>query len=259
MNSRLPDVLKMLPLLSILAFSAMATEGTVVGTPASIPPANCPAPNGDCKELAAQITRELRADPLFQYVNLNVDLYNGLAIVHGGAPSQEMVDAVNQKLRTRSCVEVIYNYMTYPGQPYALAPQSIAATYDSVRRDRLDGSLSRAFQIAGNTLERLRADPALAGYEFQVDSYRDLVILHGTVSDPILADRAKNIAQHTDCVVAVLSYLDVTAPVSMFMTAPVEVGAPILSRPVLEPVPARFETIQPIAPCGSCRTCGFCR
>jgi osmotically-inducible protein OsmY len=255
MNSRLPDVKKLLPLMSILlVFSAVAVEEVVVKAE---PVAVVPAPN--TTELAGQITRELRGDPLFESVNLSVDIYNGLAIVHGGAPSQEMIDAVNQKLRTKPGIEVVYNYMTSPEQPLALSPNSIAATFDSVRRDRADGSLSRAFRIAGNTLERLRADPALSGLEFQVDSYRDLVILHGFVSDSILLDRAKSIAQSTDGVAAVLSYVNVAAPVATFITAPVEIGAPILSRPVLEPVPARFETIQRIAPCGSCRSCSFCR
>ena len=261
MNSPLPNVLKMLPLFSVLVFGALAADLQPAPTPAPVVQA---APRPANSELAAQITRELRSDPLFQPMYLSVDLYNGLAIVHGGSPSLEMIDAVNQKLRAKPGIELIYNYMTYPDQPVAGSPTSIVATFDTLRRERADGSLSSAFIIAGQTLERLRADPVLSDAEFQVDSYRDLVILHGSVSDPALAARAKSIAEHTDGVAAVLSYINVAGSVASFLSAPVdeEVGAPILSRPLIEAVPASFERIErieriqrvdPAERCGECR------
>jgi len=258
MISRLPNVLKILPLFSVVVFGALASDLPPAPAPVPVQQATPPLANS---ELAAQITRELRSDPLFQSMYLSVDLYNGLAIVHGGSPSLEMIDAVNQKLRAKPGIELIYNYMTYPDQPVATSPTSIVATFDTLRRERADGSLSGAFVIAGQTLERLRADPALSDVEFQVDSYRDLVILHGSVSDPALATRAKSVAEHTEGVAAVLSYVNVNAPVASFLSAPVEeeIGAPILSRPLIEAVPAAYERIERIERVVPADRCGECR
>ena len=204
-----------------------------------------PVPPPSDSALSAILTQELRSDPLFSGMMLTVDLYNGLAIVHGGAPSQKMADAVNEKLRNRKGIEVIFNYMTIAGQVPAVLPQSISATYDSL--DRLLEGCDRpsAFVLAGRVLQRLRAAPGLETIDFSVDAYRNLVILHGTVSDAIQAERARDIARYTDDVGAVLSYIQIAPPVSAFVTAQVE-AAPVLRRTLIEAVPARFETIVPV-------------
>ena len=206
--------------------------------------------------LAEQIQKDLLADPLFRGATVQVDLYNGLAIIHGAVPNRAMLTAINDTVRFRRGVSSVYNYMNYPGKNTGGAIDSIAVTFDTF--DRLDevGPRYSAFTISERVEDRLSASPALAVAELEVDAYMGLIILHGTVSDSSLAQQAKEIAAHTPGVDAVLSYINVSLPVSALIAAPVD-SVPVLVRPPLEPIPATFETRERVirtyrTNCGSC-------
>src|SRR5687767_9338156 len=72
--------------------------------------------------LSDRVQADLRLDPLFEGMRINVDLYRGLAIVHGTAPSSEAVSILNEKIKRLKGVDAVFNYMSTPdestiGQP----------------------------------------------------------------------------------------------------------------------------------------------
>jgi osmotically-inducible protein OsmY len=211
----------LIPALTLIAVNAIA--------------ATDPAPyvNGRPSEqettLAQRLTKEFRTDPLYKYMNITIDLYNGLAIVHGGAPNREMVDVVTQAVRAREGVAAVYNYMTNPDELAAPAT-SIAVTYDYFDRMQEVGMTDNAFAIAGRVMQRLEADPSLSPFDIEVDTYLGLVILHGTVDSQLLAERVKEIARHTAGVKAVLSYVTSSIPAIPVVPAG---AAPIVTREVI--------------------------
>ena len=231
----MPTINKMLiSALAIVALGAMAATDPA-------PYQNGERSNRQENDLAQRLTKEFRSDPLYQYMNISIDLYNGLAIVHGGAPNREMVDVVTQAVRAREGVSAVYNYMSSPDEVPAAA-NSIAVTYDYFDRMEEVGMEDNAFAIAGRVMQRFEADPALNPFEIEVDTYLGLVILHGTVDSPALVERAKEIARHTAGVKAVLNYVSASIPV-----VPLVPGgpAPIVTREVfVEPVPASYEIIE---------------
>jgi len=206
--------------------------------------------------LAEQIQKDLRADPLFRGASIDVDLYKGLAIVHGSVPNRGMLSAINDTVRFRRGVNSVYNYMHSPEKNVSGAMDSIAVTFDTFERLDEVGSRYSAFTISERVEDRLKASPGLVSSDLEVDAYLDLVILHGTVPDRALATQAKEIAAHTPGVGTVLSYIGVSLPVSALM-APMD-SVPVIVRPSLEPIPAVFETRERIVRerinvrCGSC-------
>jgi osmotically-inducible protein OsmY len=210
----------LIPALTLIAVSASA--------------ATDPVPYENVKRneentLAQRLTTEFRTDPLYKYMNITIDLYNGLAIVHGGAPNREMVDVVTQAVRAREGVAVVYNYMSNPDERTPAA-NSIAVTYDYFDRMQDVGMADNAFAVAGRVMQRLEADPVLSPFDIEVDTYLGLVILHGTVDSPLLAERAKEIARHTAGVKAVLSYVTSNIPAIPVVPAG---SAPIVTRDVI--------------------------
>jgi osmotically-inducible protein OsmY len=196
---------------------------------------------GDIKRddvLSNRIQTDLRADPLFEGMRINVDLYRGLAIVHGSTPTSEAVSIINEKLRRLKGVDAVFNYMVMPDEA-DLTP-TVSMTYDDFRRIDRVGNNNNAFIVAERVKDRLQADARLATYDIQVDTYMGLVILHGRVGDASEARRAKEIAAYGEGVNAVLSYIDVSAPDVARVTA-----APVLVRSaIIETIPARYETLE---------------
>jgi osmotically-inducible protein OsmY len=211
----------LIPALTLMAISASAATDPV--------PYENGRRNDQENTLAQKLTTEFRSDPLYKYMNITIDLYNGLAIVHGGAPNREMLDVVTQAVRAREGVAAVYNYMSSPDE-IPEAANSIAVTYDYFDRMQEVGMADNAFAIAGRVMQRLEADPMLSPFEIEVDTYLGLVILHGTVDSPLLAERAKEIARHTAGVKAVLSYVSSSIPAVPVVPAGV---APIVSREVI--------------------------
>ncbi|HEY3325164.1 MAG TPA: BON domain-containing protein [Planctomycetota bacterium] len=182
-----------------------------------------------------RIERDLRTDPLFKGANIKVDLYRGLAIVHGSAPNEDMINVINDRLRRESGVRLVYNYMNSPQESNVNAPQNVAVTYQDFRRFADRGPMDSTFNLVGRVEQRLSAAAALSRFEFQVDGYQGLIILHGTVDDAALVPQAKDIAAHTPGVEAVLNYVGVTPTVSAFMAE--TVPAPVMTRDLVQPAP----------------------
>ncbi len=159
--------------------------------------------------LAQSIEKEFIADPLFQDARMNIDLYNGLAIVHGAAPTAELVRVINDKLSHTDGIHIVYNYMVTPDKPEP-TPSNIAVTYEGFRRIDQSGMTRNSFTLTQRVQDRLVADPALAGFEFEIDAFLGLIILHGTVDSAQEAARAKEIAIYAEGVDHVLSFIDVT-------------------------------------------------
>ncbi|HYF51307.1 MAG TPA: BON domain-containing protein [Planctomycetota bacterium] len=216
---------------SFAADDAPAQEGT----PVAPKPADRDAERDT--GLAGKINEDFRNDPLFKNMRMTVDLYNGLAIVHGAAPTEGSIAVVNEKLKGREGVTAVYNYMATADR--AALPGSFDVRYDDFRRLDRVGMRNSAAAIAQRVQDRLAADSRLDGSEITVDTYNGLVILHGHVADEAIAKRAKDIAAYTEGVDAVLSYIDVASHPEM---APVT-AAPILVRSaVVHTIPASFET-----------------
>jgi osmotically-inducible protein OsmY len=188
------------------------------------------------RALADKIQDDFRNDPLFSGTRVSIDLYNGLAIVHGSAPTEEAIGVVNEKLKSRADIVAVFNFMYAPQRPAGAS--SVDVSYDDFRRLDRVGVTNTAFAIAQRVQDRLAADAQLQGFDIEVDTYMGLVILHGMVGDEATAKRAKDIAAYTQGVDAVLSYIDVGASPMM---APVT-AAPIDVRPTV--IDAGYTTIE---------------
>lgn len=166
------------------------------------------------------IERELRQDPLYNTARINLDVYRGLVVVHGTAPNANLISVLNDKLRRTKGVDIVYNYMQSPEIP--TGQSAVSVSYDNFSRVEGAGVQNNSFAVTGRLRDRLAADPVLADMEFDVDAYAGLVILNGVVTDPALAQRAKDIAAHTEGVTGVLSYLGVAGdPGTQSNTAPI--------------------------------------
>ena len=160
------------------------------------------------KNLSQRIQNDLRSDPLYKTAKINIDVYHGLVIVHGSAPSANMIAVLDDKLRRTPGVDIAYNYMQSPDLPEG--QNAISVSYNNFSRlDKL-GSANSAFALIGRVRDRLEADNVLSTYDFDIDAYKGLIIMNGTVNDPALAQRAREIAAHTDGVKGILSYIGVT-------------------------------------------------
>jgi osmotically-inducible protein OsmY len=229
--------LLLVPMAALVAFSATGAQEQVSREPLPRAERSGEAAGRD-ENLSRKVTTEFRNDPLFEGMTLTIDLYKGLAIVHGGAANQQMVALVTRRLQNNPGVDVVYNYMSSPDMPLS-QPESIAVTYDHFDRMAKVGNKSNAFAIAGDVKDRLTADARLSGLDFDVDSYLGLIVLHGNGASAAQATRAKEIAAHTPGVEAVLSYVTIDAPLGPVV---VTREAPIVSREVIvEPVPVRTE------------------
>jgi len=205
------------------------------GTPTAAKPADRDQRRDE--GLAGRINEDFRNDPLFSDVRLNVDLYNGLAIVHGAAPSASALAVVNEKLKGREGITAVFNFMATADR--SALPGSFDVRYDDFRRLDQVGMNNSAAAIAQRVQDRLGSDSRLDGLEITVDTYNGLVILHGMVGDEAAAKRAKDIAAYTTGVDAVLSYIDVASHPEL---APVT-AAPIMVRSaVVHTIPASYET-----------------
>jgi len=186
---------------------------------------------------AVDIQTDLRSDPLFETARVDVDLYKGLVIVHGAAANRESLLALNDKLRVREGVVAVYNYMKHPDMTEGEDLGAISVSYEDFRRLDNVGSGNNSFTLAQRVQDRLWADPQLAAFDFDVDAYMGAIVLHGNVSDPGLAKRARDIAAHTPGVEDVLSYVNMTPSVSAIMNmrpdAPINVSYTQYPAPVV--------------------------
>jgi hyperosmotically inducible protein len=199
--------------------------------------------------LASRIQADFSKDPLFSDSRVKVDLYDGLAIVHGSTGSDGAIPLINEKLKSNSGVIAVYNYMSTPDR--GALPGSFDVTMDDFKRLDKVGTNNSSFAISQRVKDRLDADPRLEGFEIDVDTYHGLVILHGSVADESLAKRARDLAAYAQGVDAVLSYIDVSSAPSL---APVT-AAPIYVRPgVVDTIPAAYEVREVrVNHCATCK------
>src|SRR5689334_11658121 len=78
--------------------------------------------------LASRIQDDFRNDPLFKGSRVKIDLYDGLAVVHGSASADAAIPLINEKLKSNKGVTAVYNYMATPDRaPY---PGSFDVTFE---------------------------------------------------------------------------------------------------------------------------------
>ncbi len=209
------------PTLILCAEQPRPTEPSAAAQPALVPMG------------AREIERTIHADPLFKDLTITIDVYKGLVLVHGAAPNESLITLLNEELSAMPGVAAVYNYMTSPER--ALGESPVSVTYENLGQAQEAGQMDNAVVLAARVKDRLAAEPTLTPFNFEIDSYLGLIILHGTVSSPVLAERAKQIAVHTMGVDDVLSFLDVG------VSGPELHGAPLYVPPVLTPpAPPQF-------------------
>lgn len=178
--------------------------------------------------LEVSILNELRKDPLTRNWNVEVDTYRGLAVLHGWVLSRPMREALEHKIADIDGVEAIYNYVVYehlndlPSLIEEGANYQVNSAASHVRADELQLGIPKMGLPSDNVplvitptpplalkvMDVFSGDPLASAYpNLRVDSWNDLVILHGQVLDRKTADDFERMAASVPGVGRVYTYL----------------------------------------------------
>lgn len=233
----------LVPLLA-LALSAGAYAATLNGVVIGPPRAD---------NLQADIRASLHDDPATQNLDISVDTYKGLVVLHGWVRTAQIRRDVAARVRNMPGVDRVYSYITADETPSYTRDlneglrANITASNMNERtnvRGPTIGLIPAPNDLARDVKVRLVADAVTGDLEIKVDSYDGLVVLHGKVPDDNAKAAVDSVASHTPGVDRVFSYLSVgdavVVPEPTFGTVVIDLGRPELEKH--EAVPANAVT-----------------
>lgn len=172
--------------------------------------------------LQQRVDQALAASPVTHGLLVDVDMWNGLAVLHGWTLTRSQRRDVERAVAGIEGVERVYNYMLTDEDvdgPYHEAYMGYRITvgrlneYDSdVRSTSLypinpPVVMSAASPLGRVVKYRVDIEPFSGIHEVRVDEYNGLVILHGQAPSLAFAREAESIAAHTAGVKRVYSYI----------------------------------------------------
>jgi osmotically-inducible protein OsmY len=188
--------------------------------------------------LEGRISEQLRHDPLLSRYYIQVDVMEGLAVLHGWVRTPQARRAIEERVRNNEGVVQVYSYIvvdpigndTLREIVKAQRVQIAISNQNDLVRD--DGTLfeTRAepyasairvadygvvdaplavppLTLASAVKTRLDIDPIVTLYNVKVDAWNRTIILNGVVRDERIAADAERIAARTPGVTKVVSYL----------------------------------------------------
>ncbi len=231
-------------------------------------------------ELRGAIQRALATDPQMQPLQVQVDVYQNLAVLHGWVLDSQTRRAVEDFVRAEDGVGQVYNYI-YADESNSLQKdlqlgEEVRVGLGDEWNPQING-LGRLSDVAGRrpifspdqtpseqamapvvsapsplaiaVQDRLDADPMFVTQKLQADSYGGLIILHGTVPLEIDARNAQMLAAQTPGVEVVYSYLQTRESVrpeaeGTYCSVNVQPGAIPGRDPALQPKCIRYQPLQ---------------
>jgi len=237
----------LLPLLALaLALSAGAFGATLNGVVIGPPRVD---------NLQADIRASLHDDPATRNLDISVDTYKGLAVLHGWVRTPLIRRDVTARVRNMPGVDRVYSYITNDDTPSYSRDlneglrANITASNMNERTTYSGptiGLIPAPNNLARDVKVRLVSDAITGDLDIKVDSYDGLVVLHGNVPDDYAKAAVDGIASRTPGVDRVFSYLSVgdvvVVPEPTFGTVVIDLGRPELEKHEAVPAKAVIKT-----------------
>ena len=161
----------------------------------------------DDATITASIKTKLLADERTKGFDVNVDTYNGIVTLRGGADSQAAKAAAQELAGTVDGVVLIHNELIVAADDSEARQDADTATASGEVREAMDeagDSIDDAW-ITSKVKTQLLADAAVKGTQINVDTKANVVTLTGTAESQAAKDAAIRIAAGTKGVKTVIA------------------------------------------------------
>ena len=209
--------------------------------------------------LDADIRANLRNDPGTRNLDITVDTYKGLAVLHGWVRTPQIRRDVASRVRNMPGVDRVYSYIVVDVARDSFVRDLNEGLRANVTQSNMNerpdvrvptiGLISAPNDLARNAKVRLAADAVTGEFDIAVDSYDGLVVLHGKVPDDSAKDSVDAVASRTPGVDRVFSYLNVgdavVVPEPTTGTVVIDLGRPEIEKRETVPAKAVTKTRKP--------------